>query len=394
MSFSKFSVFLWLALALFFFCGCGNDNKPVDEFVIHGKLKNSLGEKIVLQQLGLDSIKPVDSLQVDENGEFTISYKPQNISFYLLKVSEENFIMLLADKGETIEITGNIRQLANEYAVTGSAGSALLWELNSYTRKNINKTDSLYKIQLRQQDSANFPQVKQHLDSVYNTIFEDQRRYVQGFITKNSTSLASIIAIYQVFGRQKVLNERDHFSTFKMLDSTLFLLYPNNEYVLELHKRVSDVKKAQADKLKNLAKLDSAMVAPEIKMKNIGGFLQPLSSLKGHVTLVLFWAASSRPSIAALEQYKWIHKKYREKGFQVYAVSLDKNRRDWEFAVNEHRLSWINASDLLGWDSPVVKTYCIDDIPLAVLVDADGRILKRGITEEELPAWLYKIYKF
>ncbi|HNX07864.1 MAG TPA: TlpA disulfide reductase family protein [Bacteroidales bacterium] len=394
MPFRKFSVFLWLAFFLIFFCGCGNHNKPVDECVIHGKLKNTLGEKIILQQLSRDSIKSVDSIQVDENGEFTFTYKPQDISFYLLKVSAENFVMLLAGKGETIEITGNIRQLANEYAVSGSAGSALLCELNSYTRKNINKTDSLYKIQLLHQDSANFPQVKQGLDSVYKAIFEDQRRYVRGFIAKNRTSLASIVAIYQVFGRQKVLNERDHFGTFKMLDSTLFLLYPNNDYVLELHKRVKDVEKAQADKLKNLAKLDSAMAAPEIKMKNIGGYPQPLSSLKGRVTLVLFWAATSEPSIAALKQYKWIHKEYRDKGFQVYAVSLDKNRRDWEFAVNEHRLSWINASDLLGWDSPVVKTYCIDNIPLAVLVDADGRILKRGITQEELPAWLYKIYKF
>ncbi|HOV12323.1 MAG TPA: TlpA disulfide reductase family protein [Bacteroidales bacterium] len=394
MTFRKFLGFLCLAAALVFIGGCSNHNTPVDEFIIHGKLKNSLGEKIILQRLSLDSIKSVDSLIVDENGEFTFKYKPGSIGFYLLKVAGDNFIMLLTDKGEKIEITGNIKQLANDYAVTGSAGSVLLCELNNYTRKNIDKTDSLYNVQLLYQDSTNFPQVKQHLDSVYNNIFEDQRRYVQGFIKKNRTSLASIIAIYQVFGRQKVLNERDHLGTFKMLDSTLFLLYPNNDYVLELHKRVGDVEKAKADKIRNLAKLDSAMVAPEIKMNGIGGNPQPLSSLKGHVTLVLFWATSSQPSVASLKQYKWIHKKYREKGFQVYAVSLDKNRRDWEYAVNEHRLSWINASDLLGWDSPVVKTYCIDNIPLAVLVDTDGRILKRGITEEELPAWLNKIYKF
>lgn len=390
----KFFSFCVIAAAFVFIYGCGNDDNPVDEFVIHGKLKNSLGEKVILQQLKTDSIKPLDSVTVDENGEFTFKHKPQGISFYLLKISSDNFITLLADRGEKIEFNGNAHQLAVDYSVSGSAGSGLLCALNDHTRKNFRKTDSLYKIQLLHQDSADFPQVKQQVDSAYETVFQDQQRYIQNFIRKNRTSLASLIAIYQVFGRQKVLNERDHFNYFKMLDSTLFLIYPQNDYVLELHARVKDIEKAKAEKMQYLARLDSGMMAPDIKMKNIGGYPQHLSSLKGRATLVLFWAASSPPSIKALDQFKWMYKKYREKGFQVYAVSLDKTRRDWEFAVSENHLGWINVGDLQSWDSPVVRDYCIDTIPFAVLIDKEGRILKRGISGEELPYWLYKIYKF
>jgi len=391
--FGFFRVSAVIMLSLFLF-SCGGNDKPVDEFIIHGKLKNSLGEKIVLQQLKIDRIKPLDSVTVDENGEFTFKYKPQGISFYLLKISADNFITLLADKGEKIEFSGNARQLAADYTVTGSAGSVLLSELNNHTRKNFGKTDSLYKIQVLYMDSTNYPQMKQQIDSVFNLVFEDQRHYVQEFIDKNITSLASLMAIYQIFGRQKVLNERDHFSYFKKLDSALFLIYPQNDYVIELHTRVKNVEKVHAEKLLNLAKLDSGIVAPDINLKNIGGYPQKLSSFRGRYTLVLFWAASSQQSIKALEAYKWMHKKYRDKGFQIYAVSLDQDRRTWEYGVREYKLSWIHVGDLLGWDSPVVRDYSLDNIPYAVLIDKDGRILKRGISSEELPVWLYKIYKF
>ncbi|HOY31065.1 MAG TPA: TlpA disulfide reductase family protein [Bacteroidales bacterium] len=388
-----FVVFCGVVAACLLLTRCGNGDKPSDEFVIHGKLKSSLGEKIILQQLKVDSIKSLDSVTIDENGEFTFKYTPPAISFYLLKIGSDNFITLLANKGEQIEMNGDARQLATDYSVSGSKGSALLCELNNYTRKNSSKTDSLYKLQILYHDSANFAGIKQQLDSAYECVFEDQRRYVQDFIRKNRTSLASLVALYQVFGRQKVLNERDHFGVFKMLDSTLFLIYPGNEYVLELHTRVENIEKAKAEKLQLLARLDSGMTAPDIKMNNIGGYPQSLSSLKGRVILIFFWAALSPPSISVLKQLKWTYKNYREKGFQVYAVSLDKNRRDWEFAVREHNPGWINASDLLGWDSPVVRDYCIDNIPYAVLIGRDGRILKRGITTEELPQWLYKIFK-
>lgn len=394
MTLRRFFSFIFVLAASVFLISCGHNGKSMDEFIIHGKLKNSLSEKIVLQQLKIDSIKPLDSATIDENGEFTFRYKPREISFYLLKISRDNFITLLAEKGENIEITGNARQLAADYSVTGSAGSVLLCELNKYTHANYRKTDSLYKLQLLYQDSADYPKIKLQLDSVYETVVENQRDYVRDFIKKNVTSLASLIAIYQVFGRQKVLNERDHFSSFKMLDSVLFFIYPHNDYVLELHTRVQEVEKANANKLLNLAKLDSGMVAPDIIMKNIGGSQQNLSSLSGRYTVVLFWAASSGPSVKALDSFKWMHKKYREKGFNIYAVSLDKDRRTWEYGIRENKLSWINVGDLLGWDSPVVNNYCIDNIPYAVLIDSDGRILKRGITGDELPNWLYKIYKF
>ncbi len=372
--------------------GCGNSNKQAsDKIVIHGKLKNSNGEKIVLVQIKADSLKPCDSVKIDDNGEFRFEFKPNSICFYMLKLANDNFINLLLDKGESLELTGNCRQLAREYQVSGSKGSELLGELNTHTRRNYIKTDSLFNVIKDNPDLAN---IKTKCDSAYQIIFEDQQKYVQGFIQKNPASLASLFAIYQKFGQQKVLNERDHFIYFKMLDSSLVQLYPDLDFVKELHAHVTDIEKFKTQQRQAAAKLDSGMIAPDITMKNIGGVMQSLSSQKGHATLLLFWAAASQPSLNVLDDFKWIQKKYAPKGFNIFAVSLDKYRQTWEGVVREHKLNWIHVSDLMEWESPVVKQYALENIPYAILINSDGRIVKRGITDQQLSAWLYKNYKF
>ena len=375
--------------------GCGNNKKQSENvFVIHGKLKNTNGEKIVLLQMKTDSINPIDSVKIDDNGEFRFRYKPKEICFYILKLSADNYINLLLDKGETAEITGNSRQLANEYNVSGSKGSELLWELNAHTRKNFKKTDSLFRVLETGKENVKFPFIKASCDSMYQVIFEDQQKFVQTFIQQNYGSLATLFALYQKFGQQKVLNEREHFNLFKMLDSSLMQLYPETDFVEDLHKRVSEVETFRKEMKAASAKLDSGMIAPEISMKNLGGALQPLSSCRGRVTLLLFWAGYSQASVKLAESFKWIQKKYSPKGFNIYAVSIDKYRPTWEGAVRQYKLNYIHVGDLLEWDSPVVKLYALQKIPYAILIDTDGRIVKRDINEQQLAAWLYKYYKF
>ena len=176
----------FVALGVLMTGGCGNSKKqPEDTFVIHGKLKNTNGEKIVLVQMKTDSVKPIDSMMIDDNGEFRFSYKPAGICFYMLKLADDNFITLLLNKGENVEITGNSRQLASEYKVVGSAGSELLSQLNDHTRMNFKKSDSLLGVLEANKDSVDFIEIKAECDSMYDIIFADQQEYVKSFIQKN-----------------------------------------------------------------------------------------------------------------------------------------------------------------------------------------------------------------
>lgn len=340
-----------------------------------------------------DSLNPIDSIKIDDNGEFRFTYKPKSICFYMLKLANDNFINLLMDKGEVVEITGNSRQLANEYNVSGSIGSELLSELNTYTRRNYKKTDSLFQLLEYYKDSLNYKDIKSQCDSSYHAIFDDQQKFVKNFIQKNHTSLASLFGLYQKFGQQKVLNERENFVYFKMLDSSLMWSYPKCDFVIQLHSHVKEIENYRKDMRIAASKLDSGMIAPEISLKNMGCVIQPLSSLKGQVISLLFWESSSQPCMNVIESFKMINKNYEKKGFKIYAISLDKYRSSWENTVRDKKLNWINVSDLLGWESPIIKLYAVESIPYAILIDKEGRVVKRGITDQQLSAWLNKYYR-
>jgi thiol-disulfide isomerase/thioredoxin len=394
MRYSRNAGLLVIAAICLIIASCGNDkNRVKNEFTIHGKFKNTKGEMLRLVQLTVDSVIPRDSAIIDENGAFSFNVKATEPSFYLLKAAADNFITLLVNPGEIIELSGNFQQLAREYNVSGSPGSALLAELNTHTRSNYRKVDSIENILNKSQDSSRFADIKKEIDSAYNLIFLDQQKFVKTFIDKNDSSLASLMAIYQVFGRVKVLNERDHFESFEKLDKSLTALYPDNGYVLELHNRVLQIHKSVEEQKLAEKKLDSGLVAPDIYLKNIGGVSCNLSSLKGRVVLVWFWAGWSKTSQKDIDVYKFLYKKYRSKGFEIYAVSLDKDRQTWEDAVRGNKMQWLQVGDLLEWNSPVVKIYCLKNLPHALLIGRDGRILKRGITAEQLPDYLAKQFK-
>jgi peroxiredoxin len=374
-------------------CGTGQKGHP-DEFVIKGSLKNSHGEKIMLQQLCIDSLSNMDSAIVDEQGTFSFREKADASGFYLLGTGKQNFIILLIDKGEDVEFTGDAMQLASDYRVKGSPGSQLLWELNSHTRNNYRISDSLYKIMTAGQTEANYDSVKRLVDSSFNKVFEEQREYVRTFIRKNDSSLASLIALYQVFGQQKVINEKEDIALYELLNHNLDAKYPGNAFVAELKQRVSKLKKEEKDRMLQEAKLDSGNMAPEIDLKALAGYNVKLSSLKGRTVLLYFWAGSSSLSQQVIPYYKYLNKTYGPKGFTIVGVSLDKDRQTWENAVRQNKISWTQVSDLQEWDSPLVRIYNITSLPVAFLIDKEGRILCKRPDNETLGKFLTRIYKF
>lgn len=391
-----FQIFSYAFILLVFLvmAACSGKEGHPDTFVIKGKLKYTNGNKIVLVQMRPDSLKPIDSVNIDDEGSFTFVRRTNDVGFYLLKLAEDNFITLLLKNGETAEITGDARQLAADYVVNGSEGSSLLAALAQHTKKNVTKTDSLYKIMDASSDSTGYDKIKANCDSVYLAIYQDQQKYTMDFITQHSQSLASIYALYQVFGRQKVLNEQEHYSYFLMVDSTLNSLYPENVFVKDLHSRVQEIRDYQKELNAAQNKLKIGLPAPDITLKNVGGVDQRLSDNLGHVTLLVFWSSTHAASTNFMKSCKWMYKTYNPKGFRIFAVSLDKNRTQWEGFVRENRILWDNVSDLTGWESAVVKPYALKAIPYAYIIDEKGMIAAKGLNEQEIANWLSNNYKF
>jgi peroxiredoxin len=124
---------------------------------------------------------------------------------------------------------------------------------------------------------------------------------------------------------------------------------------------------------------------PDIKLKDFMGKEVALSSLKGKVVLLDFWASWCGPCRKENPNVVRAYNKYKEKGFTVFSVSLDDNRDRWVAAIQQDQLVWENhVSDLKGWNSSAAKLYGVKSIPATYLLDKSGKIVATNLRGAEL----------
>ena len=118
-----------------------------------------------------------------------------------------------------------------------------------------------------------------------------------------------------------------------------------------------------------------------------------LSDLKGKVIYIDFWASWCGPCRKENPAVVKLYEKYKDEGFTIMSVSLDKNRDSWIAAIKKDNLSWPNhVSDLGFWSSRVPKMYNVRGIPFTVLIDKDGNIIKTKLRAHDLEVELKRIF--
>jgi peroxiredoxin len=132
------------------------------------------------------------------------------------------------------------------------------------------------------------------------------------------------------------------------------------------------------------AQLKIGDLAPEIELRDRADSLLKLSSFKGKVVLIDFWASWCGPCRASNPYTQKLYNQYKAKGFEVFAVSLDVNKALWVKAVKKDRLTYTQVADYDGWLSKVAEKYYLDALPTTFLLDRSGKIVAINLEGKEL----------
>jgi len=133
-------------------------------------------------------------------------------------------------------------------------------------------------------------------------------------------------------------------------------------------------------------------VAPDFTQNTPEGEPLSLSDLRGKVVLVDFWASWCGPCRRANPHVVGLYEKYKDNGFDVLGVSLDKSKAPWVKAIEKDGLKWHNISDLKGWKNEVAQMYSVSSVPHTILLDREGRIIARNLRGPQLDQELEKIF--
>ena len=143
-------------------------------------------------------------------------------------------------------------------------------------------------------------------------------------------------------------------------------------------------KTALQKKLETFKKISIGKTAPEIAAPDSKGKIISLSAVSSEYTLVVFWSSECPHCGAMMPRLKELYDKQKPKRFEVFSVSIDTSRTEWTGFLKEQKLSWINVSDLKGFNGKPADDFNIYATPTMFLLDRQKKILSKPISLREL----------
>ncbi len=261
----------------------------------------------------------------------------------------------------SINISGTLDSL-DHAVVTGTPSNELNKELQAMMGP-VKKAEAAFNLEMSKGGKdGSLPQ-----DSIFarfNKIDKIRKGIVFRFIAMHPSSVVALNEVKEMFAYNPDARQFD--SAFHLLDSSA---------------RNSPTGREVAAQLEIAKRIDIGQPAPLFNMDDQQGRPIELSKQLGKYLLIDFWASWCGPCREDNPNLVQAYKDYGRRGFGIVSVSLDsENDRDkWLEAIRKDKLTWVQVSDLKGWDNAAARLYGINGIPMNFLLDPEGRIIAKGM---------------
>lgn len=371
------------SLLLFALClSCSTNGKEEQDdpgswyVTVRGKVGYPQSGQITIQELKEGGAGWQDTIQLKGDYTYAKKVKLTEPGYYRLNFYGKQILNLILHKNDVeVNVDGNSQQGFVE--INGSPDIDLInqvHELQASVNSDpvVAQLNEDFTVAARKKDQ----QTMQTLQQKYQDHAKKYNDQIAALLVEKSPSLAVINLL-----QSNVLDKDQYFETYLQVAQKLKKQWPDYSQATSFIQYVENMKLTAV-----------GQSAPEIALPNPEGKIVKLSSMRGKYVLVDFWAKWCGPCRQENPNVVRAYQKYKDKGFTVFGVSLDRNRADWLQAIEQDNLTWTHVSDLKYWQSEAARTYNITGIPFSVLLDPNGVIIEKNLRGAALDRKLAEIF--